>query len=118
MTEFISIDVKFSESFYKKLDHASYEKALEKATDHTTSDAENTCRREAPIDTGNLRRSITKNKPGPGTGEIKSSAPYWGYVQYGTSKMSANPFVTRTANIIAPNLKKYTFAELKNMGVL
>ena len=114
MTEFISIDVKF----YKKLDHASYEKALEKATDHTTSDAENTCRREAPIDTGNLRRSITKNKPEPGTGELKSGAPYWGYVQYGTSKMSANPFVTRTANTIVPNVKKYTVDELKNRGVL
>lgn len=114
----ITVDVKFSDSFHKKLDSNTFKTALDRAIDHTISDAENTCRREAPVDTGNLRRSIHKNKPGHCVGEIRSRAHYWVYVQYGTSKMKANPFVTRTANQVGPNLSKYVIDELKNMGGL
>lgn len=114
----ITVDVKFNNSFYKKLDSDTFKNALDKAIDHTIHDAENTCRREAPIDTGNLRRSIHKNKPEPCVGEIKSRADYWVYVQYGTSKMNANPFVTRTAQQVGPNLPEYVIDELRKNGSL
>lgn len=84
-----SIDIKFDDSYFKKLGlkGEGYEDALDTAVDHTLDDAENTMRREAPIDTGNLRRSISKFKPGKCQGQIHSSLhnpAYWIYIQYGT----------------------------------
>lgn len=117
-----SVDINFNDSYFKKLglkNNAGYDDALNMAVDHAIHDAENICRREAPIDTGNLRRSIHKNKPKKCQGELKShGAPYWVYVQYGTSKMSANPFVTRTARKVKPKLKDYVLEELKRVGIL
>lgn len=117
-----SINIKFDESYYKKLglkNKNGFENALEKAIDHAIHDAENICRREAPIDTGNLRRSIHKRKPGKCQGELTArGAPYWVYLQWGTSKMAANPFVTRTAQIVKPKVTPYVLEELKKAGVL
>lgn len=116
-----SIDIKFNDSYYKKLGltgKKGFEEALNIAVDHAIHDAENICRREAPIDTGNLRRSIHKRKPGKCQGELTArGAPYWVYVQYGTSKMNANPFVTRTAHRIRPKIQEYVLEELKRAGV-
>ena len=70
------VDIKFNESYYKKLGlnkQNGYEEALDLAVDHTWHDAENTMRREAPIDTGNLRRSISRHKPNKCQGEIRSN---------------------------------------------
>lgn len=117
-----SVDIKFDDSYFQKLGlKEGYEDALDTAVDHVLNDAENTMRREAPIDTGNLRRSISKFKPGKCQGQIRSSLhnpPYWIYLQWGTSKMNANPFVTRTARKVGPRLTKYVHEELKNNGVL
>ena len=121
----INIDVQLEESFYKKLGlkGKTYEQALDKAIDHALSDGVNICRREAPIKTGQLRRKTDKRKPSKCEGEIINTArngggePYWQYVQYGTSKMNANPFVTRTANQIKPKLSRYVEEEIKSMGV-
>ena len=119
----IEIDVKLEESFYKKLGlRGSYEDAIDRAIDHALSEAVNICRREAPIKTGQLRRKTDKNKPQKCVGEVINTArngggePYWQYVQYGTSKMHANPFVTRTANQIKPKLLQYAQEEIRNMG--
>ena len=116
----IEVEVKFTDSFNKKLGLSgkSFEEILDQAIDHTIQDAENTCRREAPIDTGNLRRSIHKNKPQTCVGELRSRANYWVYLQWGTSKMKANPFVTRTAKSVAPKIPQYIVEELDKAGVL
>lgn len=117
-----SVDIAFSDDYYKKLglkNKNGFEDALDIAVDHTIHDAENICRREAPIDTGNLRRSIHKRKRGKCQGELTArGAPYWVYLQYGTSKMNANPFVTRTARRIKPRINEYVLEELKQAGVL
>ena len=117
-----SVDIKFNDSYFKKLGlnkKAGYDEALDVAVDHAIHDAENICRREAPIDTGNLRRSIHRNRPSKCQGELRvRGAPYWVYLQYGTSKMSANPFVTRTARRVKPKLTEYVLEELKRAGIL
>lgn len=117
-----SIGIKFNESYFKKLglsNKAGFDDALDTAVDHSIHDAENICRREAPIDTGNLRRSIHKRKPGKCQGELHArGAPYWVYLQYGTSKMDPNPFVTRTAHRIKPKVSEYVIEELKKAGIL
>ena len=84
-----SVDITFADSYFERLGlkKGTYEDSLDAAIDHVLHDAENTMRREAPIDTGNLRRSISKYKPGKCQGEIRSSLhnpAYWVYVQYGT----------------------------------
>ena len=115
------VEVKFTDSYFKKLglkNNKGVEEAIDRAIEHTIHDAENIARREAPIDTGNLRRSIHKRKPRKCVGELRSRAHYWVYLQYGTSKMDANPFVTRTARRVGPKMKEYTLQELKNAGVL
>lgn len=121
----IDIDVKLEESFYKKLGlHGkTYEQAVDRAIDHALSEGVNICRREAPIRTGQLIRKTDKRKPAKCVGEIINTARngsgelYWQYVQYGTSKMTANPFVTRTAKQLKPKLPRYLKEEIKNMGV-
>lgn len=124
----LSIDISFSDSYYKKLglkNDSSYEKALDNAIDHALNDAENIMKREAPIRTGNLRRSTHKTKSKPLTGEIRNTARsgknrklYWQFVNFGTSKQAANPFVTRTARRVKPKLSHYLIEELKKAGVL
>lgn len=116
-----SVDIKFDDSYFKKLglkNHDGYEDVLDRALEHTLHDAENISRREAPIDTGNLRRGISKHHPRKCEGAIISRAPYWVYLQYGTSKMSPNPFVTRTARKVGPRFTKYIREEFKNKGII
>ena len=72
--------------------------------------------------TGNLQRSIHKKKKEKCSGELRSNARsngklYWQYVQFGTSKMPANPFVTRTVKQVAPKLKEYAHEELNSLGI-
>lgn len=128
-----TVSVEFRESYFKKLglNGQGYDEPIDLAVDHTLNDAENVIKREVPrpghsrsrskppyIPTGNLQRSIHKNKPGKCKGELRSNVPYWVYVQYGTSKMPANPFVTRTVRKIKPKLAQYVMEELKRAGVL
>ena len=135
----LSLKVEFSDSYYKKLglkNGSNYEDALDRSIDHVLADAENIIKREVPRPghsmsmsnppykpTGNLQRSINRRKPSKCIGELRSNARsngvlYWGFVQFGTSKMSANPFVTRTARKAAPRLKDYLLEELQSMDVL
>lgn len=134
MVATLSVKVAFSDDYHKKLGFKNkkyFYKVIDPAVDHTLHDAENIIKREAPRPghsmsksippykpTGNLQRSFHKNKPSKGSGELKSKAPYWVYVQYGTSKMPANPFVTRTARKVSPNLQKYVLEELKRANII
>lgn len=118
MSDF-SVNIKFDESYFKKLGlKEGYGEAIDVAVDHTLHDAENISRREAPIDTGNLRRGISKYHKEKCEGAIISRAHYWVYLQYGTSKMNANPFVTRTANKVGPRFTKYIHEEFKNRNII
>lgn len=73
--------------------------------------------RNAPVDTGNLRRSINLSiKDGGMTAEITAMAEYSGYVEYGTRFMNAQPFIAPAFNeqkdIFINDLKR----ALKNGG--
>lgn len=134
MVATLSVKVAFSDDYHKKLgfkNKKDFYKVIDPAVDHTLHDAENIIKREAPRPghsmsksippykpTGNLQRSFHKNKPSKGSGELKSKAHYWVHVQYGTIKMPANPFVTRTARKVSPNLQKYVLEELKRANII
>lgn len=55
----------------------------------------------APVDTGNLKRSISleySEGAASAKAEIKATADYSGYVEYGTRYMDAQPFMRPSFN--------------------
>ena len=67
--------------------------------------------RYAPVDTGNLRRSIQLSIKDNGmTAEVAATAEYSGYVEWGTRFMNAQPYVKPAFNeqkdIFINDLKK------------
>lgn len=138
MANGMTLKVQFSDSYYKKLGlkkGSSLEDALDRGIDHAGNDAENIIKREVPRPghsmsrsippykpTGNLQRSIHRVKKKKCSVELRSNARskgvlYWPFVNYGTSKMPANPFVTRTVRQVAPKVKEYVHGELEAMGI-
>jgi HK97 gp10 family phage protein len=59
-------------------------------------------RSQAPVMTGELRRSIEQVEPGG----IAIRAPYWRFLEYGTSRMSPQPFIRPAMKRITPPAKK------------
>ena len=64
--------------------------------------------RNCPVDTGYLANSIRAKTHGA-SGVVISSAEYWAYVEYGTCKMAAIPYVTPAVELVAPK-----FIEMMN----
>jgi HK97 gp10 family phage protein len=60
----------------------------------TTLDVEAGAKRLAPVDTGLLRNSIQSVMEGDLTGVVFTNVEYSVYLEYGTRKMSARPFMT------------------------
>lgn len=98
----MSIKIEFGKHFDKVV-NARIDEIADKALQRTIVEADSICQREAPVDTGTLRRSIGTAHPNMGTVCLTCGVKYWVYNQYGTSKMKANPFVTRTAKQIISN---------------
>ncbi len=64
----------------------------------TAMDIEGDAKAAAPVDTGNLRNSISTSVEGDGrsgamSAEIGPTAEYGVYVEYGTSRMGAQPYL-------------------------
>lgn len=98
----MSIKIEFGKHF-EKVVNARIDEIADQALQRTIVEADSICQREAPVDTGTLRRSIGTAHPNMGTVCLTCGVKYWVYNQYGTSKMKANPFVTRTAKQIISN---------------
>lgn len=59
-----------------------------------TSKMQKSAQRYAPVDTGNLKRSINMSILENGlTGQVRAEADYSPYVEWGTRYMSAQPFM-------------------------
>ena len=100
----MTIKIDYSEHF-EKVVGAQIDKIADEALKRTIVEADSICQREAPVRTGTLRRSIGTSHPRMGTVCLTCGVEYWFFNQYGTSKMDANPFVTRTAKeVIGDNL--------------
>lgn len=155
-----SVDISFNDSYYKKLglkNGKGYEDVLEASVDHALHDADTIIKREVPRPghgrgkyykpTGNLQRSIHKEKPTRVSGILRTIVPYWVYVEYGTHahtikpkkgeflkftnhegeevyakevhipSMPANPFVRRTAKKVKPKFLKYVEEEFAKRGI-
>ena len=54
---------------------------------------EASAKQNCPVDTGNLRASITTNIIDDTSGEVGTNVEYASFVEYGTKKHSAQPFL-------------------------
>lgn len=75
---------------------------------------------EVPVDTGRLQASLKTNFTSALEKQITSDVEYWVYVNYGTYKMAANPFVNRAvADIIGSGtLESVVLSTLRNSGAI
>ncbi len=100
--------VTIKDSFYTKTDEKKVSEACKKAVREVLIDLVKACQDEVPIDTRNLLRSHhseTKTEGTKVTGLVKvgENARYWKYVQFGTSKMDPNPYITRALHNVEPS---------------
>jgi HK97 gp10 family phage protein len=68
----------------------------------TAADIEATAKTAAPVDTGNLRSSIQHRPTGDLSAEVTVGAEYAMYVEFGTSKMGAQPYLLPAVEHAAP----------------
>lgn len=73
---------------------------VKQVVEKTTRDLESSAKARAPVDTGALRNSITSEFPQELTGEVSVGVEYGAYVEYGTGKMAAQPYLTPAADQI------------------
>lgn len=74
-------------------------------------DIEASAKANAPVDTGNLKGSISSDVNGL-TAEIGPTASYGGFQEYGTSKMHAQPFMGPAVDLHTPSFE----AALEQVG--
>ena len=55
-----------------------------------------------PVKTGTLRRSIHTEMTGPTTAHVFPDVAYGVYVEYGTHRMAARPYLTPAAEAARP----------------
>lgn len=74
-------------------------KDVKQIVKQNTAEMTQGAQRKAPVDTGNLRRSITMDLSDGGlTGKVKPTADYAPYLEYGTRFQSAQPFMRPAFN--------------------
>lgn len=74
-------------------------KDVKQIVKQNTAELTQGAQRKAPVDTGNLRRSITMDLSDGGlTGKVKPTADYAPYLEYGTRFQSAQPFMQPAFN--------------------
>lgn len=103
----IKVDTSGVDKLFKELAQTS--KKADKTTENFCRDVVNSAKLRAPFDTGKLKWSIRYIKDRKGKYTIEAGAPYAGFVEYGTRKMRAQPFMEPAFNA---NKNKY-IAELK-----
>lgn len=67
-------------------------------------EAEGRAKQSAPVDTGYLRNSIQTRVLGIGEAEVGTSAQYAAYVEMGTSRQRAQPYLVPAARKAVDNL--------------
>lgn len=109
-----------NDSAHKKLSKALAIAAMENAMKETLRELRDTyAKAPTPKITGNLRRSNTYDVKIQGkgiVGQVKNSAPYWFYVNFGTSRMKKEPshFLEKGIDKVQPT-KKIVERFKKNM---
>lgn len=81
------------------------DEAAKNLVKYTASKIQREAMRTVPVDTGNLKRSIILDvEDGGKSATVTATADYSAYVEYGTRKMSARPFMRPAASSVASEL--------------
>lgn len=90
----MSVIVKVSNNFPKAL--ATVDAARTSSVTKATTQIKAHSQKVVPVDTGDLRKSVEveyDQGPGTSTGEVSYNTGYAMYVEMGTSKMAAQPYL-------------------------
>lgn len=79
---------------------------LQGVIDKASAVCEAEAKQDCPVDTGNLRASIHTNR-GDLTNTVGTDVEYAPYVEYGTYKMGAQPFMQPGADAAAQRLNEF-----------
>lgn len=90
------------------------EKARSQALEIIGGKAETYAKKICPVDTGNLRNSITHQRYDENTEVVGSNVEYAPYVELGTHKMKARPFLRPAAEGHADEYKAIIKAIMGN----
>lgn len=106
MTE-ISFDLSELRAFHRDLDRAAdqVEAKAPSIVEKTAYDIQATGQKIAPVDTGLLKSSISTDVDGL-EAEIGPTADYGGYVEDGTSRMAAQPYMGPAVDIHKPRFER------------
>lgn len=115
----MTVNIKFKNSYYKKIDKKNYEEALKESMSKTIQYAEAEARKTAPIQTGNLRASHS-TKITDESAELVNNCGYASYVAFGTSRQAAQNYPLAIVKDIEQKqlIKKLIEKKLKSEGVL
>lgn len=64
-------------------------------------------KKRCPVDTGRLRASINTQKTGKMQVQVGSNVEYAPYVEYGTSKMQAQPYLRPAVDQVLNNIHEF-----------
>jgi HK97 gp10 family phage protein len=79
--------------------------AIAAAINKATFDIEAHAKGRAPVDTGHLRSSIAGRMEGQTTGVVEAGAHYAVFVEFGTYKMGAQPYMVPALEQVKPSLQ-------------
>ena len=97
---------------YKKQVQEAVQQATERALEICGGKAETYAKRLCPVDTGNLRNSITHQQYDDHTEIIGTNVEYAPFVELGTVKMGARPYLRPAAENHAEEYKQVFQNEL------
>lgn len=103
----MSIKIKGIDALQKKLKQNATMSDVKKIVQTNTAELTQKAQRNAPVDTGYLRRSITMTIEGGGLeGHSTAGAEYGPYVEHGTRFNTAQPFMRPAFNVQKEQFKK------------
>ena len=77
--------------------------AVREALEEGAEEIYSAARGQVPVDTGALQESISKDVSDDGF-TVQASESYAGYVEFGTSRMAAQPYFYSTANRVTADI--------------
>lgn len=107
----VSIEIKGTEGLLKAINAMMQLNEVKAVVKKHAGKLQRTAKRRAVFtkgySTGNLKRNITLGIEDSGlTGRVKADVDYSGYVEKGTRKMSAQPFMEPAKDEVAPDFIK------------
>ena len=112
-----SVNITMNQGFYTKTNPDIFRKAENDTIKSITIEAEEECRRECPVRTGNLRDShYTVFEED--TGKVLNTAEYANTVIYGNDTRSPNDYPQRALNNISTMFEELFIQSLSQEGVI